>query len=278
VPFRFNMLLEEAGIGPAEVRLLRHQPKVAGRSMVDIWRSDRAAIEGYQALQPVSKRAHFLRPYWASFIGTWDGRTLFSGLYSVGVPEAVTEPVVVPITGALEEPGVSERYPTARLEALKAYEGRLYIDWGGGSSGKRAWVQRAEAQNKLVTELHLDTAEQPFPGLMELSSSLSGLADVPPSWIQRLSAAKGVYLLTCPRDGSLYVGSATAEGGFWARWENYRSNRHGGNEGLIGREPSDFIVSILQVAGSADTDETILAMESRWKTKLQSRERGLNRN
>lgn len=278
MPFRFNMLLEEAGINSAEVRLLRHQPKVAGRTLLDVWRTDRASLEEYQSLQPIAKRAHFQRRYWASFIGTWDGRTVFAGLYQVGNPEPLTAPVLVPISGGTDEPSVVERYPTHRLQSLEAYEGRLYIEWGGGSSGKRAWVQRAELQDKVVTELHLNVAEQPFPGLMELALPLSELADVPPSWIQRLAATKGVYLLTCPRDGSLYVGSATAEGGFWSRWEAYRANGHGGNVGLIGREPSDFIVSVLQVAGSADGDDAIVAMEDRWKRKLQSRHLGLNKN
>ncbi len=41
MPFRFDMLLDEIGIDPATVRLLRHQPEVGGRSMLDIIRTDR---------------------------------------------------------------------------------------------------------------------------------------------------------------------------------------------------------------------------------------------
>ncbi|MFW2830808.1 hypothetical protein [Sphingomonas sp. ID0503] len=89
-----------------------------------------------------------------------------------------------------------------------------------------------------MTELHLDGAEKPFPGLMDLFAPLSALAEAPPSWIQRLVAARGIYLLTCPRDGSLYVGSAAAEGGSWQRWTDYRVNGHGGNVALIGRDPA----------------------------------------
>lgn len=278
MPFRFNMLLEEAGIDPAQVRLLRHQPKVGDRKMLDVWRTDRSSFEAYQSLQLVSKRAHFLRSYWVSFIGTWDGRTIFAGLYAVGDPVTLTEEVEVPINGSIDPPNVTDRYPLTHLTTLEPYESRLYIDWGGGASGKRAWVQRAEAQDKLVTELHLDVVEQPFPGLMALAAPLSVIGDAPPSWAQRLASSRGIYLLTCPRDGSLYVGSATAEGGFWDRWASYRANGHGGNLGLIGREPSDFIVSVLEVAGSAATSDDILAAEAVWKRKLNSRELGLNRN
>jgi len=278
MPFRFNSLLEEAGISAADVRLLRHQPKVGDKFLLDVWRTDRAVFEDYQAVQLISKRTSFARQFWACFIGTWDGRTVFAGLYSINGCEPLQEPWVDPVSGILQSPGLLDRYTITRTEVLDAYEGRLYIDWGGGSSGKRAWVQRAEAQNKVIAELHLDSRDQPFPGLMSLVAPLSSLAAMPPTWIERLVAAKGVYLLTCPRDGSLYVGSATAEGGFWSRWETYRANGHGGNVALIGREPSDFVVSVLQVAGSTETADDILAAEQVWKMKLQSRALGLNRN
>lgn len=278
MPFRFNSLLEEAGIDPAEVRLLRHQPKVGDTFLLDIWRTERTAFDDYQSVQLISKRSSFARRYWASFIGTWDGRTVFAGIYRVGGSNPLTEPWTDPVSGVLQTPGLLDHYSVTHSDMLEAYEGRLYIDWGGGSSGKRAWVQRAEAQNKVISELHLDSRDQPFPGLMHLATPLSSLAAMPPTWIERLIAAKGIYLLSCPRDGSLYVGSATAEGGFWSRWEAYRANGHGGNVALIGRERSDFVVSVLQVAGSTETADDIVAAEQMWKQKLQSRVLGLNRN
>lgn len=96
MPFWFNTLLDEAGIDPADARLLRHQPKVGNRAMIDVWRTERSAFEGYQSFQPISKRAHFSRAYWASFIGTWDGRTVFAGLYEVGQPAAICDRMLVP--------------------------------------------------------------------------------------------------------------------------------------------------------------------------------------
>ena len=142
----------------------------------------------------------------------------------------------------------------------------------------RKSTERADLQNKVISELHPDEAEQPFPGLMELVMPLSSLMASPPSWIASLSEARGVYLLACPRTGELYIGSATGSEGFWQRWTIYGANGHGGNVALIGRDPSDWIVSILQVAGSADTSDDILAMEGLWKRKLQSQTFGLNRN
>ncbi len=47
---------------------------------------------------------------------------------------------------------------------------------------------------------------------------------------------------------------------------------------LRDQTPSDYQVSILEVAGSAATIEEIVNMEDLWKRKLQSREMGLNKN
>ncbi|UAK25502.1 hypothetical protein [Sphingomonas nostoxanthinifaciens] len=179
MPFQFNMLLEEAGIDPAAVRLLRHQPAVAGRSLLDIWRADRATFEAYQALQAVAQRASFARPCWASFIGTWDGRTLFVGLYEAGSPMPILEGFTAPISAVQHDAGTYDRYLTQRSDHLILYAGKVYVEWGGGASGKRAWAQRADAQNKPITELHLDAPDRPFPGLMALAVPLSSLADAP---------------------------------------------------------------------------------------------------
>ena len=275
---RFNMVLRDVGIDPADVRLLRHQPQAGGRSILDVWRADRPLFEAYQALQPVEGRTRFGRRYWASFIGAWDGRTVFVGLYETQGRKELQEAGTDLLTGRAYDANTVDRYTTMLAARLGNYRGRLFVDWGGGASGKRAWNQRADIQDKLVTELHRDVAEEPFPGLLEVNMPLTQLATSPPSWIEQLSAARGVYLLICPRDGSQYVGSAIGHGGFWARWSEYRANGHGGNVALMARERSDYHATILQVAGSADTNDDILASEARWKGKLQSGVWGLTRN
>jgi hypothetical protein len=117
-----------------------------------------------------------------------------------------------------------------------------------------------------------------FPGFLTFIESLSKLDKIPKTWITALQAAKGVYLLTCPKTKEQYAGSATGEEGFWGRWQDYINTGHGGNVALKSRNPSDYQVSILEVAGSASTRDDILKMEQQWKSKLQSREMGLNRN
>lgn len=275
---KFNMLLREAGIDPVHVRLLRHQTRLPdGRTPLELWRMDREGFEHYQSHQLITQRAWFTGRWWACFFGLHDGRTLFAGLYEVGTPEPVASPFVLK-TGNTLTPGIDECYPTHLSDHLSAYSGRLYVDWGGGASGKRAWKQRADSQDKIVTELHLTSDDAPFPGHMQLMAPLSHIAEAPPGWIAQLEATRGIYLLTCPRTGELYVGSATGAQGFWGRWMNYDADGHGGNVALRTRERSDWLVSILQVAGSADSTDAILAMEALWKAKLNSRVFGLNRN
>jgi len=75
------------------------------------------------------------------------------------------------------------------------------------------------------------------------------------------------------------VGSATGEGGFLGSLARIRSNGPTvADVALKSRDPSDYQVSILEVAGTASATNDILKMEGRWKSKLQSREMGLNRN
>ena len=73
-------------------------------------------------------------------------------------------------------------------------------------------------------------------------------------------------------------GSACGADGFWGRWMDYAANGHGGNVDMRALDQSDFRVSILEVAGSADTDADIRAAERLLKLKLKSHIFGLNKN
>jgi hypothetical protein len=108
--------------------------------------------------------------------------------------------------------------------------------------------------------------------------ALSQIEALPLTWIATFKASRGVYLLTCPKTREQYVGMAAGQSGLWQRWLEYKQTGHGGNVALKSRDPSDYQVSVLEVAGTAATDADIAAMETRWKLKLQSRDMGLNRN
>jgi hypothetical protein len=106
---------------------------------------------------------------------------------------------------------------------------------------------------------------------------LSEIASLPSSWKERLREAKGIYLLTCPRTKEQYVGKAGGNEGILDRWQTH-ALLGGDAVRLKSREPSDYQVSILEVAGSGASEEDISKSEQLWIRKLQSVLMGLNGN
>jgi hypothetical protein len=104
------------------------------------------------------------------------------------------------------------------------------------------------------------------------------------SWRTALSNVAGVYLISDPTDGKLYVGSATGEGGIWTRWSGYVDG-HGNNVELLklitalGRDRARaFRFSILEIADVHASREEIVDRESHWKRVLLTRSHGYNAN
>lgn len=278
MPLTFNMLLRAEGIDPTEVRLLRHQQvSRTGLTPYAIWRDDPTELERYQSAQPSDRRHYFRGKYWAGFVAPPDGSTLFVGLYELFGYADVAPEWIDPLHQQTSAQIGRELdiYAYSRLPNFDRYSGCLKIEWG---DGKRSWNQRAHQQDKSIVELTQAFKEPDFPGFTSFICNLGALPNIPASWIAALSAVRGVYLLTCPRTHEQYVGSAYGGSGLWGRWQSYLATGHGGNEGLRSRDPSDYQVSVLEVAGSGATANDVIAMEQMWKTKLQSREMGLNRN
>jgi hypothetical protein len=278
LPLLFNSLLAQNDLVPANVILLRHQDKRAarGRTPYELWRDNRPAFERYQSLQSIENRQKLSRaPVWASFVGTPDGATMFAGMYAAKYNGLLAEDTPLAHADGIDLAGSCDQYDLQRDERLVDLEGKLFIEWG---DGKLAWVQRADRQNKAIIELRPEFKEREFPGFLHLIEPLSKVEAFPQTWIEILKNAKGVYLLTCPRTKEQYVGSAYGTQGFWHPWMEYVTTGHGGNVALKSREPSDYQVSILEVAGSGMQVEDFVRMETHWKRKLQSGEMGLTRN
>jgi len=278
MPILFNSLLAQIELKPQNVILLRHQDKRAarGRTPYELWRDDRPAFECYQSIQSFENRPKLSRaPNWASFVATPDGATMFVGLYAAKYIGVLAEDTPHPHNDGVDLAGICDSYNLHLDERLADLKGKAFIEWGDGT---RAWVQRADKQNKQVVEVRREFKEPEFPGFLNFSAPLSKVEGLPKTWSENLKHAAGVYLLTCPRTREQYVGSASGEEGFWRRWMEYVATGHGGNVALKSREYSDYQVSILEVAGSASNADDILKMEHKWKEKLQSREMGLNRN
>lgn len=275
----FNALLEIAGYNLGLVRLLRHKDPTAvrGRSVYELWRDDRAAFDLYQSVQGAAAHRSLVNStLWASFVGTPAGDTMFVGLYRSRYSGLSDADIVSPTNGETDVAGSIHRYSLVEERYLSEYAGRLFIEWG---DAKRSWLQLGNNRKpKSIIEIKREFAEPAFPGYLELVEDLSRIPLLPLSWIAALSAVCGVYVLTCPRTKELYIGSATGKSGFFGRWSEYARDNHGGNIQLKSRDPSDYQVSILEVAGSSQTTLDIQSMESRWKRKLQTRNMGLNRN
>ena len=219
----------------------------------------------FELYQRIQRKDRFRRAEWlVSFVATPLDETLFVGVYRVrGVgtaPPGMTDPI-----GGYDVAGMF-LYDLNLDDALRDYVGRIVVDWG---KGFRSWVQRPDRRDKPIIEIRREAVEPPFPGFATFSWRISELSSVPPSWRAALSAVSGVYLLVCRSTGRQYVGSAYGVGGFWARWESYFRNGHGGNEGMKLLPYHDYQVSILEIASFSLRDDEIIGMEARWKDALQ---------
>lgn len=261
-------MLTKAGLDPKDVRLARHKPsKHHFRALFDAALKRDVLFQDYQETQddPAVIKQFRRAKHIAGFVvepGTKN--TLFAGIWEVVGERPPKQHYVV--------------FETRPRDELDHYRGRLVIEWGFGG-GERAWVQRADNQDKLIVELRLRIEEPVFPGFAPLRLTLDKVETVPFSWQQVLRNARGVYLLVHHDSGQQYVGSACGDGGFFGRWKSY-SDGHGGNVAMkeLGAKASAFDVTILEVVGSDGTNEDIFDRETLWKQKLGTRVKGLNRN
>ena len=277
MPIMLNTILQAEGFELNEVRLLRHQDNRSAkdRTPYKLWCNCRSQFDFYQATQGINHESKLRAKFWASFVGTPSDETLFVGIYAVGAHKLLEVDMPTPHRDGVDKAGICHCYELALDSRMSDLVGKMTIEWGEGT---RSWIQRADNQNKQILELRKQFKEDDFPGFLNFIKPLSEIEKIPTGWINVLTNSKGIYLLTCPRTKEQYVGSATGETGFLGRWLDYAQTGHGGDVALKSRDPSDYQVCILEVAGTALSSEQILELEAKWKRKLQSREMGLNRN
>lgn len=63
--------------------------------------------------------------------------------------------------------GTCDYYNLEKVELFTEYDGLLVIEWG---LGDRAWIQRADNQNKKIVEIRKEYREPDFPGFLEFIS------------------------------------------------------------------------------------------------------------
>lgn len=276
----FNQLLKTAGLDATEVRLARHsgQTPMQQRQIRDAAVGLKVDFQRYQERQRNKsvieqfRVAHYIAGFVAEpltkatvFVGIW--KRLGERAKLVGDP--------ISLDASAETPGIVE-FETDRLPAFDPYVGRLVVEWGDGA---RAWVQRADNQDKNIIELRKHRSDPDFPGFARFKCELGDVEALYGSWSSVLRHARGVYLLVHRESGQQYVGSAVGADGFYGRWVGYNDG-HGGNVAMkeLKAGPAAFDATVLEVAGSSDTESQIWTRESDWKDKLGSRTRGLNRN
>jgi hypothetical protein len=264
--FTFNQLLLRGQLDPADVRLVRHKPsRHHRRELYDASMKNEARFREYQELQDTDQvvaQFRAARQLAGFFVEPTTKQTLFVGIWDV--------------LGERESAGPHVAFNTRLRDEFDLYRGRIVIDWG---DGERAWVQRADKQDKDIIEIRKRIEDPVFPGFAKLHHPLNDVETVPLAWTEVLRNARGIYLLVHRESGQQYVGSAYGVDGFFGRWKNY-ADGHGGNVGLkeLGASANAFDAAILEVVSSEATNEDIFARETLWKLKLGTRVKGLNRN
>lgn len=266
----FNMLLQDAGFDPHNVRIARHvdSSKKAKRSPYLLWRTDRPAFELYQSIQ--SQEKFRVGNFLASFVAAPGGRTLFAGMFHIDGIGMAPEGMRCPVRG--HDVSGYRLYGISSDVRMSDLCGRLSIEWGAGAL---SWVQLAHNHEKRVSEIRLSFEEEPFPGYFHFRCSLSEISSLPASWVGRLREARGVYLITSLTTGSHYVGSAAGVDGFHGRWSQHVA-AGGDAVAFEGLPPSDYQVAILQVSAGFESESDIVRTEHAWMNKLRSRSMGLN--
>lgn len=231
----------------------------------------------FNTWQSWQSKRNFGRKYVISLISMGGSRWLFAGIYEVQGAEWISDEPAHFMYDLAEDPRGAE------------LNGRLIVshDREGRQSYRNAESIASEISVQELRPSRLSV--QRFPGFKSILLTKLQLETIfkenHESWRTALSSVAGVYLISDSKTGKLYVGSATGEGGIWARWSAYAATGHGENAELRkllaiegpGRA-SSFQYSVLEIADTHASSEDVLLRESHWKNVLLSRSHGLNAN
>jgi hypothetical protein len=129
----FNGILQEHGLEPKDVRLVRHkdQRSSPGKSPYELWRDDPDAFHDYQSCQNISNRKKFSAPFWAVFIADAFDDTMFAGLFAASYRGLIKQDRPKPhITGEFDLAGSCDVFNLKlddRLQDLIGQIGRAHV-------------------------------------------------------------------------------------------------------------------------------------------------------
>ncbi len=180
-------------------------------------------------------------------------------------------------------------YATAIVPEYQDLAGRLIVSFNRKGRNSYRLLEKCAEQISVVSLRDKPLEFQEFPGYGNFKLSMRELGIVIgeglSTWRGALSSVAGIYLITDTASGKHYVGMASGRGGFWQRWTEYYETGHGNNKALKALLHSrgnaytqNFLFSILEVADTGQSEETLVNRESHWKEILCSREHGFNEN
>lgn len=277
-------VLRKAGIDLNEVMLMKHERNQAEKYRLLQMLDDYTRV---QEDRPVSRN----RPYWMVFTAENDNRARFYALYHNNGRHLLQPgmlPDGYPSEGARY--GQDYQYDLEPVDVLREYEGRLVINWGID----RQTQEYADRNDKEI--IAIEEQKPLFPGFDELICSFDELYEIISdperysAYFVAMSQVYAVYLVVDTVSGKQYVGSAYGDNGLWGRWSEYANTKgrggdeQGGNKlmcELMSEYPDRYRhlrYSVLRILDKTTTKEDVIKLESLYKTKLCSKEFGLNAN
>lgn len=290
----FNDFLIKAGLAPEDVAIMLHTPREPKLSRLLPWIVGQRPelFEAYQSSH--GKRATATlrrRAYVASFVGLGDGTLVLAGIYrNAGVREReMSEIRSDPVAAELiADFGVNYQidgtvplawtwFDLQRSAELLDYVGRLRI----APRLTQTYVRLAEnfaGEILSVERESLLEATPPDWRRMVVEASDLRLRSLPAAWAARLQGWRGVYIIVDQSDGARYVGAAYGKDNFLGRWRAHVARETGATVGTASRATGNFRFAILERVSPDMVAEDVIRLEQSWIYRLDTREKGLNRN
>jgi hypothetical protein len=290
-----NDLLHNKGFDLEKVLVLRHKPPESDLAQRLPWlAAERPTLfNAYQQTQGrnLEKAMAIMAGsgHIASFIGHESGKAVFIGLYSIDQAQPLTREQYMnkPEYIELKNYGLCDFIKGDRDSILwfdlnlsdfyTSWKGKLIIEW---PSPERSWWRYAHRNEMPVHSILEDSALNPkICDWKDVLLKWEELRILPSNLKSALSQWRGIYYVFDISDRKGYVGSAYGDMNILGRWCAYAARRHGGNTLLRGRDPSNFLFSILQIVSPDMSQEEIVQIENSWKERLHTRmPYGLNNN
>lgn len=293
---KFNLLLRECGLDPAQVSVILHTTNLhPWRDMLPLVVADHPDLfDAYQSVHSRPATAILAaRRHAASFVPLAGRRMVFAGLFDVqSTGEHPVEAIFAdPRFARLEQDfgasdtgpaanlargGLQVRFTMTPLKALSDLVGRLTITAPAG----RTYVRIAANLDAEIAGIAEETLlRRPTPDWREMILSARELRSLPNDWAVRLAQWRGVYLIVDQTDAMRYVGAAYGADNLLARWQAHVAGNKGITKLLEKRDPSTFRFSILERTSPDLSAQEVIAIEQNWKRRLDTlHPHGLNQN